>query len=113
MGDSEATTMTTESLRDDTLSLTSEYDVTFCDLLDTPNLYEVKTELEGKKTKSLSSIIALHTASVKDTILGQGTKMLDKYEKISQKIEAQLKFDSKTDDGKSYVPGSLRKKNAI
>ena len=50
---------------------------------------------------------------MKDTILGQATKMLDKYEKIAQKIEALLKLDSKTDDGKSYVPGSLRNKNAI
>jgi len=105
--------MLNESLSEDASSLISEYEVTFCDLLDTPNLDEVRKELEGKKTESLSSIVASHPASMKDTILGQATKMLDKYEKIAQKIEALLKLDSKTDDGKSYVPGSLRNKNAI
>ena len=53
MGDSDATTMINESLSDDALSLSSEYDVTFCNLLDTLNRIEVKKELEGKKTESL------------------------------------------------------------
>ena len=107
MGDSDATTMLNESLSEDASSLISEYEVTFCDLLDTPNLDEVRKELEGKKTESLSSIVVSHPASMKDTIVGQATKMLDRYEKIAQKIEALLRLDSKTDDGKSYVPGSL------
>jgi hypothetical protein len=50
---------------------------------------------------------------MKDTILGQATKMLDKYEKIAQKIEALLKLDSKTDDGKSYLRPRLTLKEKM
>ena len=40
-------------------------------------------------------------------------KMLGKRNKRVQKTEALVKLDSKTDDGKSYIPGSLRRKNPI
>ena len=39
--------------------------------------------------------------------------MLDKREKLAQKVEAQRKLNTKSDDGKSYIPGSLRTKNKI
>ena len=50
---------------------------------------------------------------MKDSISGQATKMLNKYEKTFQKVEAQLKLDSETGDSKSYAPGSLQKKNTM
>ena len=114
MGDSEATTVTTETnFSNDATSSILECEAAFYDIFVTPNLDEVKKEHKGKKTEPIFSIVAADPASVKDSILEQTTKTLNKYEKISQKVEAQLKLDSKTDDEKSYVPGSLQKKNAI
>ena len=108
MGDSEATTMTDEAhFSNDASSQILEYEATFYDLFDTQHFDKVKKELKRNKTQPLSSVVAAHPASVKDSILGQATKMLNKYEKISQKVEAQLRLDSKTDYGKFYIPGSL------
>ena len=50
---------------------------------------------------------------MKGPILKHAIKMLSKQNKRVQKTEALVKLDSKTDDGKSYIPGSLRRKNPI
>ena len=105
MGDPEVTTMANgTNLSDDISSMILENGYAFHDLFDTPNRDEIKKDPEGKKTKPLSSIVVAQPVT---------TKILDKYKTIAHKVEAKLKLESKTDDGKSYVPGSLRKKNAI
>ena len=69
--------------------------------------------LKERKQSPLFSIVAVHPASMKDSILGQATTMLDNYDKISHKVESQLELNSEPDDGKSHAPSSPWKKNAI
>ena len=61
---------------------------TFLPLLNAPNLDNVKEELQGTRNEPLADIVAAHPASMKDPILKQAIKMLDKREKIAQKVEA-------------------------
>ena len=95
-------------------SLTSSGEIyIFLPLLNAPNLDDLEDELLGKRTEPLSDIVALHPTSMKDTILRHSIKMLDKREKLAQKVEAQRKLNTKSDDGKFYIHGSLRTKNKI
>ena len=116
MGDSEATGGSElESLG----GSSTESDITEVDgfkfrpLLDTPNLEDIEKELKGKKLEVLTSTIASHPASMKDNILENAERMLGRRDTISQKTEALEKLDSKTSDGESYIPGSLRRGNPI
>ena len=85
----------------------------FDDLLDTPDCEEIKKELSGTKTEVLVNIVVSHPDSMKDTILDHSKRMLRLRERISQKSDALSKLETTDDDGESYVPGSLRKKNPI
>ena len=115
MGDTEATSQNrnlhlggSESENDDDYEEPS-----FMSLLDTPDVEETKKELEGKETEPLYQVIASHPSSMKGPVLKHSIKMLGRRNKRVQKTEALVKLDSKTDDGKSYIPGSLRRKNPI
>ena len=85
----------------------------FMELIDTPDVEETKKDLEGKETEPLYQVIASHPSSMKGPILKHAIEMLGRRNKRVQKAEALVKLDSKTDDGKSYIPGSLRRKNPI
>ena len=55
----------------------------FRPLLDTPNLKDIEKELKGKKLEALTSTIASHPASMKDTILENANRMLGRRDTIS------------------------------
>ena len=59
---------------------------TFLPLLNAPNLDDTEEELRGKRTEPLADIVASHPASMKDAILKHSIKMLDKREKLAQKV---------------------------
>ena len=50
---------------------------------------------------------------MKDTILDHSTRMLRPRERVTQKSDVLSKLLTANNDGESYVPGSLRKKNPI
>ena len=116
MGDSTATGgQELESLGGSSMELeiTTVDGFKFRPLLDTPDLEGIEKELKGKKLEALTSTIASHPTSMKDTILEHSDRMLGRRNTISQKSEALEKLDSKTSDGESYIPGSLRRGNPI
>ena len=82
-------------------------------LLDTPTLEDVKKKFSGSKIKFLAPLIASLPIDMTDTISKNAKEMLKLLDRINQKKEARLKLDSTTDEGKSYIPGSLRSKNPI
>ena len=115
MGDKEATAPEEVlSLGGSTNESDDEYEEPlFMDLIDTPNVEDLREELKGKETEPLAEVLASYPSSMKDPILRLSAKMLGKRTKKIQKSEALVKLNSKDDDGKSYIPGSLRRKNPI
>ena len=85
----------------------------FLPLINVPNLADTVEELRGKRNKPLADIVTSYPASMKDTILRHLTNILDTRKKIAQKVEAQRKLNTKTDNRHSHIPGSLRTKNQI
>ena len=80
------------------------------EFLDTPSLGDVRKQLDRTKYSTLSNMISSHPANMKDIILHHARKMFDLRERNAQKIKSQYKLNSKTEEEKSYIPGSLRKK---
>ena len=90
-----------------------EPEIVFESFTDTPKLNDVRKELEGTKLEPLLPIAVSHPAVMKDPILKHAVKMLDLYFKLRQKLDAQSKQKGKTEDGGSYIPGSMRTVNPV
>ena len=102
-----------EESETETESNISTFSITFKPFSVTPNLEDVRKELEGTKMEPLLNVVVSHPTAMKDVILDRGTKMLNLYFKWRQKIEAQSKQLAKNDEQTSYIPGSLRTGNPI
>ena len=80
----------------------------------TPNLEDVRKELDGTKKEPLSMIVASHPTDMKDVMLTRAGNMLDLYLVIRQKMEALSKQEATNDDEHTpYIPSSLRMENPI
>ena len=112
MTDSVATTDTNSTFSHDDSGEIDEL-VFSARFLDTPNIEEIRKKLAGGRLEPILKTVASHPASMTDDISDRTKEMLDLREKIAQKSEALSKLETSTEDGKSYIPGSLQNKPPI